>query len=65
MSEKKDKKRVKATGEEDKKVEDKPVDKEKAKKLKCDIDKLMDEIDEILEKDGEEFVKSYIQKGGE
>lgn len=26
---------------------------------------LLDEIDEVLEKNAEEFVKSYIQKGGE
>ena len=29
------------------------------------IDDLLDEIDEVLESNAEEFVKSYIQKGGE
>ena len=33
--------------------------------LKQDLDSLIDEIDEILEDNAEEFVKSYIQKGGE
>jgi ubiquitin-like protein Pup len=29
------------------------------------MDDLLDEIDEVLESNAEEFVKSYIQKGGE
>lgn len=29
------------------------------------IDDLLDEIDDVLEENAEEFVKSYIQKGGE
>ncbi len=44
-----------------------PVDKavEKGKALKDDLDKLMDEIDDVLEENAEEFVKNYVQKGGE
>ncbi|MBM4134747.1 MAG: ubiquitin-like protein Pup [Nitrospira sp.] len=38
---------------------------EAGKKLKEDIDKLVDEIDEVLEENAEEFVKNYVQKGGE
>lgn len=34
-------------------------------KIKADLDDLLDEIDEVLEDNAEEFVKSYIQKGGE
>jgi len=30
-----------------------------------DMDKLMDEIDDVLEKNAEEFVKNYVQKGGQ
>jgi ubiquitin-like protein Pup len=33
--------------------------------VKNDIDELLDEIDEVLEENAEEFVKSYVQKGGE
>lgn len=33
--------------------------------LKEDIDDLLDEIDEVLEENAEEFVRNYIQKGGE
>ena len=38
---------------------------EKGKKIKQDVDKLLDEIDEVLEENAEEFVKNYVQKGGE
>ena len=34
-------------------------------KLKAELDDLLDEIDEVLEANAEDFVKSYIQKGGE
>lgn len=34
-------------------------------KLKSDIEDLLDEIDEVLESNAEEFVKNYVQKGGE
>jgi ubiquitin-like protein Pup len=30
-----------------------------------DVDDLLDEIDEVLESNAEEFVKNYVQKGGE
>lgn len=33
--------------------------------LKDDIDELLDEIDGLLEENAEEFVKAYVQKGGE
>jgi ubiquitin-like protein Pup len=29
------------------------------------IDELLDEIDTVLEENAEEFVKNYVQKGGE
>jgi ubiquitin-like protein Pup len=34
-------------------------------KIKADIDDLLDEIDEVLETNAEDFVKSYVQKGGQ
>lgn len=37
----------------------------KGEKLKADLDDLLDEIDEVLETNAEDFVKSYVQKGGE
>lgn len=65
MSEKKQVKKVAKKDSETEKVKSKPADPEKAKKLKEDMDRLLDEIDDILEENSEEFVKSYIQKGGE
>ena len=34
-------------------------------KLKAELDELLDEIDEVLEDNAEEFVRGYVQKGGE
>ena len=34
-------------------------------RLKAELDDLLDEIDEVLETNAEEFVNSYIQKGGQ
>ena len=30
-----------------------------------EVDDLLDEIDEVLEENAEEFVKNYVQKGGQ
>ena len=30
-----------------------------------EVDDLLDEIDSVLEENAEEFVKNYVQKGGE
>jgi ubiquitin-like protein Pup len=37
----------------------------KGEKLKEEMDALVDEIDEVLEENAEEFVKNYVQRGGE
>jgi len=42
-----------------------PATSETGEKLKADIDDLLDEIDEVLETNAEDFVRSYVQKGGE
>lgn len=34
-------------------------------RLKAELDDLLDEIDEVLETNAEDFVKSYVQKGGQ
>ncbi len=46
-------------------VDANPAVTEKGKEIAEDLDKLMDEIDDVLEKNAEEFVKNYVQKGGE
>ena len=38
---------------------------ERKEQLDEDIDAILDEIDEVLESNAEDFVKSFIQKGGE
>ena len=38
---------------------------ERTKEVTEDVDSLLDEIDGVLEENAEEFVKSYVQKGGE
>jgi ubiquitin-like protein Pup len=38
---------------------------EKGEDLKEDMDSLLDEIDSVLEENAEEFVKNYVQRGGE
>jgi ubiquitin-like protein Pup len=40
-------------------------DTEKAEKLRHDLDEVLDEIDEVLEENAEEFVRSFVQKGGQ
>ena len=39
--------------------------KERQDKLADDVDAILDEIDEVLEENAEEFVRSYVQKGGQ
>ena len=46
-------------------VEDVPATSESGEKIKAELDDLLDEIDDVLEQNAEDFVKSYIQKGGE
>ena len=44
---------------------DAAADTESTDRLKAEIDDLLDEIDEVLETNAEDFVKSYVQKGGQ
>ena len=37
----------------------------KAAELKDEMDDILDEIDSVLEENAEEFVKSYVQRGGQ
>jgi ubiquitin-like protein Pup len=39
--------------------------KERHEKLSDDVDALLDDIDDVLEENAEEFVRGYVQKGGE
>lgn len=42
-----------------------PVSSEKGDKIKAELDDLLDEIDGVLEENAEEFVRNYVQKGGQ
>lgn len=60
-------KRATKTSEE---VEETQVDEatdvaERKEKLDQDIDSILDDIDEVLESNSEDFVRSFVQKGGE
>jgi ubiquitin-like protein Pup len=39
--------------------------KGKGEDLKDEMDNLIEEIDAVLEENAEEFVKAYVQRGGE
>lgn len=58
-------KRKSAPTRDEEVVEEAPATSEKGEALKGEIDDLLDEIDEVLESNAEEFVRSYVQKGGE
>jgi prokaryotic ubiquitin-like protein Pup len=38
---------------------------ERHEKLTEDVDAILDEIDDVLETNAEEFVRAFVQKGGE
>ena len=44
-----------------------PTDSTQASKaeLDHDVDSILDEIDDLLEVNAEDFVKSFVQKGGQ
>jgi ubiquitin-like protein Pup len=50
---------------DDEAVVDAPPVAASGDRLKAELDDLLDEIDEVLETNAEDFVKSYVQKGGE
>ncbi|MBJ7452566.1 MAG: ubiquitin-like protein Pup [Blastococcus sp.] len=38
---------------------------ERRQEMSDDVDSILDEIDEVLESNAEDFVRSYVQKGGQ
>jgi prokaryotic ubiquitin-like protein Pup len=38
---------------------------ERREKLSAETDDILDEIDDVLESNAEDFVRSYVQKGGQ
>lgn len=42
-----------------------PADTERKEKLDDDVDSILGDIDDVLEENAEEFVRSFVQKGGQ
>ncbi|MGH9275629.1 MAG: ubiquitin-like protein Pup [Acidimicrobiales bacterium] len=64
MAEREQKKKQAPTKSDDV-VEDVPAKSESGEKIKAELDDLLEEFDEVLEVNAEDFVKSYVQKGGQ
>jgi ubiquitin-like protein Pup len=65
MAERTQKSKTTTGREHDETTEAAPAVTEAGEKLKAELDDLLDEIDEVLETNAEDFVKSYVQKGGQ
>ena len=60
---------ARSTRQRESEDEAQPVDEtsvtERNEKLSEDVDAILDDIDEVLESNSEEFVRSFVQKGGQ
>ncbi len=65
MAEREQKRRSTPTREVQEVEETAPPSTEQGEKIKAELDELLDEIDEVLEEQAEDFVRSYVQKGGQ
>ena len=65
MPEREQKKRQPAQREQEEVQEAAPAKSKQGEKIKADLDELLDEIDEVLEENAEDFVRNYVQKGGQ
>lgn len=65
MAEREQKKRQASTRTEEVVEDDVAAPSDHGEKLKAELDELLDEIDEVLEDNAEEFVRGYVQKGGQ
>lgn len=65
MAERQQKSKQSSNRDDESVAEAAPAVTETGEKLKAELDDLLDEIDEVLETNAEDFVKSYVQKGGQ
>jgi prokaryotic ubiquitin-like protein Pup len=54
-----------AQDEVEEQVDTSPAATDEAQEVLDDVDELLDEIDDVLEENAEEFIKNYVQKGGQ
>jgi ubiquitin-like protein Pup len=52
-------------GDSDEEVEEGGAGQERREQLGEDVDTILDEIDDVLEENAEDFVRAYVQKGGQ
>jgi prokaryotic ubiquitin-like protein Pup len=52
-------------GDDDEATGGSPAGQERREKLGEDVDAILDEIDDVLEENAEDFVRAYVQKGGQ
>lgn len=55
----------KAAPSKQEEVVEAPAKTDSKEELKAEFDELLDEIDGLLEENAEEFVKGFVQKGGQ
>jgi ubiquitin-like protein Pup len=65
MAEREQKKKPAQKRDDAEEIEEAPASSERGEKIKAELDDLLDEIDDVLETNAEDFVKSYVQKGGQ
>ena len=65
MAEREQKRKSTSTRTDEVVDEEVPAPSGQGDKLKAELDELLDEIDEVLEDNAEEFVRGYVQKGGQ
>lgn len=52
-------------GDSEDEVEGGPAGQERREQMGEDVDTILDEIDDVLEENAEDFVRAYVQKGGQ
>ena len=65
MAEREQKRKTAPSRQEEEVAEEAPTTSESGEKIKAELDDLLDEIDEVLETNAEDLVKSYVQTGGQ
>jgi len=65
MSQEQTKRQGGGGGDDDEDGDGSGAGQERREKLGEDVDTILDEIDDVLEENAEDFVRAYVQKGGE